>query len=435
MTTEHDSRLWHPFADMGTVRHRELIIDRGEDVWVWDSEGNRYLDGTASLWYANIGHGREEVVDAVAAQMRRLEAYSCFGDFANPPALELAERLAALAPMDDARVFFGSGGGDGIDTAVKLARRYFAELGEPERHHVISRMHGYHGTHGYGTALAGIEPNRAGFGPLHPEISQVPHDSLDALRAGFERVGPERVSAVFVEPVIGAGGVYPPPDGYIEGVAALCREHGALFVADAVICGFGRLGSWFGVERFGVEPDIIVFAKGVTSGYQPLGGIVASGRVAEPFFAAPGAPVFRHGATYAGHPAACAAGLANIAIMEREGLVTRGQELEGELLAALEPLAGHPAVSEVRGGCGTMAAVELTPEARAERPTAVPDVAAGARAAGVLVRPLPTAVATSPPLTATPEHFKLIADAMRAGLDRLGAGAAPRTREGAAARP
>ncbi len=142
MTTEHDSRLWHPFADMGTVRHRELIIDRGEDVWVWDSEGHRYLDGTASLWYANIGHGREEVVDAVAAQLRRLEAYSCFGDFANAPALELAERLAALAPMPDARVFFGSGGGDGIDTAVKLARRYFAELGEPERHHVISRMHG-----------------------------------------------------------------------------------------------------------------------------------------------------------------------------------------------------------------------------------------------------------------------------------------------------
>ena len=144
--------------------------------------------------------------------------------------------------MDDARVFLGSGGGDGIDTAVKLARRYFAELGEPERHHVITRMHGYHGTHGYGTSLAGIEPNRASFGPLAPEISQVPHDSLDALRAGFERVGPERVSAVFVEPVIGAGGVYPPPDGYLEGVAALCAEHGALFVADAVICGFGRLG-------------------------------------------------------------------------------------------------------------------------------------------------------------------------------------------------
>jgi putrescine---pyruvate transaminase len=432
MTTEHDTRLWHPFADMGAVRRKELIIERGEDVWVWDSDGTRYLDATASLWYANIGHGREEVVEAVAAQMRKLEAYSCFGDFANRPALELAERLAALAPVSDGRVFFGSGGGDGIDTAVKLVRRHFAEIGEPERTHVISRMHGYHGTHGYGTSLAGIEPNRASFGPLGPEMSQVPHDSLDALHAGFERVGPDRVAAVFVEPVIGAGGVYPPTEGYIEGAAALCREYGAMFVADAVICGFGRLGTWFGIERWGVEPDLIVFAKGVTSGYQPLGGVVASGRAAEPFFG-PDAPVFRHGATYAGHPTACAAALANLDILEREGLVTRGRELEGDLLAALAPLADHPAVAEVRGGCGTMAAVELTAEIREQRPGAPAEVAAGARGAGVLVRPLGSGVAASPPLTATPAHFALVADAVRAGLDTLGAGTT--SPEGAIARP
>jgi adenosylmethionine-8-amino-7-oxononanoate aminotransferase len=433
MTTEQDSRLWHPFADMGAVRRKELIIERGEDVWVWDDDGARYLDATASLWYANVGHGREEIVDAVAAQMRKLEAYSCFGDFANRPALDLAERLADLAPMTDARVFLGSGGGDGIDTAVKLARRHFAEIGEPERSHVISRMHGYHGTHGYGTALAGIEPNRASFGPLVPEMTQVPHDSLDALRAGFERVGPDRVAAVFVEPVIGAGGVYPPTEGYIEGAADLCREHGALFVADAVICGFGRLGTWFGIERWGVEPDLIVFAKGVTSGYQPLGGVVASGRTAEPFFGEPGSPVFRHGPTYAGHPAACAAALVNLDILDREGLVPRGRDLEDELLAALAPLADHPAVAEVRGGCGTMAAVELTPEVLEQRPGAPAEVAAGARGAGVLVRPLGAGVAASPPLTATPAHFALIGEAVKAGLDALGAGET--SPEGAIARP
>ncbi len=432
-TTAHDSRLWHPFADMGTVRHTELTLDRGDDVWVWDDEGTRYLDATAALWYSNVGHGRREIGDAVAEQMGRLEAYSVFGDFANPPAVELAGRLAGYAPMDDARVFLASGGGDGIDTAVKLARRSFSEIGEPERTHVISRMHGYHGTHGYGTALGGIEPNRASFGPLVPETSQVPHDSLDALRAGFERVGPERVAAFFCEPVIGAGGVYPPAEGYIEGAAALCAEFGALFVADAVICGFGRLGTWYGIERFGVRPDMIVFAKGVTSGYQPLGGLVVSGRIAEPFFAAPGAPVFRHGATYAGHPAACAAALVNLDILEGEGLLERGQALESDLYDALAPLAEHPAVEEVRGGCGLLAAVALTPEVRAEQPTAVAQVAAGARAEGVLVRPLGTALAASPPLTATPEHFELIAGAMRAGLDRLGAEAP--SPQGAAARP
>ena len=195
------TRFWHPFADMGAVSRDELLIVRGEGVHVFDADGKRYLDATASLWYANIGHGREEVVEAVAAQMRRLEAYSCFGDLANPPAVELAERLAGLAPMDDARVFFASGGGDGIDTAVKLARRYFAEIGEPERTHVISRMNGYHGTHGFGTSIGGIEANVTNWGALVPDVSSVQHDSLAALEAEILRVGPERVAAFFCEPV------------------------------------------------------------------------------------------------------------------------------------------------------------------------------------------------------------------------------------------
>ena len=263
-TSEQDSKLWHPFADMGAVRHSELVIERGEDVWVWDTDGRRYFDATASLWYANVGHGRPEIAAAIAEQLSRIEASSAFGDLASPPALELAEELVRRAPMP-ARVFLGSGGGDGIDTAAKLARRYWSEIGQPERTVLIGRTAGYHGTHGFGTAIGGIPANREGFGPM-VETAQVAHDSLDEMRDAIARIGPERVAAVFVEPVIGAGGVYPPVEGYIEGVAAVCEEAGVLLVIDSVICGFGRLGTWFGIERWNVRPDMIVFAKGVTSG-------------------------------------------------------------------------------------------------------------------------------------------------------------------------
>ena len=409
-----DSRLWHPFADMGRVRHNELVIERGEDVWVWDSEGNRYLDATASLWYANIGHGRTEIAEAIAEQLARLEAYSAFGDFASPPALELADALAERAPMPS-RVFLGSGGGDAIDTAAKLARRYFVELQEPERTVLISRTAGYHGTHGFGTAIAGIPANREGFGPLL-ETEVVQHDSLEAIHEAVDRVGAARIAAVFVEPVIGAGGVYPPAEGYIEGVAELCRDTGILLVIDAVICGFGRLGTWFGVERWDVQPDMIAFAKGVTSGYLPLGGVMVSERVAEPFWRTPGGPVLRHGPTYAGHATCCAAALANLAVIEREGLLTRGRDDEQALLDALRPLEEHPAVAEVRGGTGTLAAVELSAETLAEDPGAVAALVSAARKSGVLVRPLARAVAVSPPLTAQAEHFELIAQALAHGL-------------------
>ena len=419
-TAGQDTRLWHPFADMGGVRSAELVIDRADDVWVWDTSGKRYLDATAALWYSNVGHGRREIADAVAGQMARLEAYSAFGDFSNDPARMLAERLAELAPVPDARVFFGSGGGDGIDTAAKLARRYWLETGSPERDVLVVRTNAYHGTHGYGTSLAGIPANRASWGPLVPDVSLVEWDSVDALRAEVERVGAERVAGVFVEPVIGAGGVYPPPDGYIEGVAELCRETGILFICDAVICGFGRLGTWFGIERWpGVEPDMIVFAKGVTSGYLPLGGVVVSGRVAEPFWAQPGGPMFRHGATYAAHPTCCAAALANLEILERDGLLQRGRELEGDLLDALGQLADHELVVDVRGGTGMLAAAELHPD------VAPPQVAMAARKGGVLIRPLPTSIAVSPPLTATPEHFELIVEAVSTALDDLASARTP----------
>ena len=276
-----DTSLWHPFADMAAVRRDELVLARGEGVHLWDEDGNRYLDGCASLWYCNVGHGRAEIADAVGAQLRTLETWSIFGEVANRPALELAETLSAHAPMEDAKVFFTTGGGDAIDTAAKLIRLYWRTIGQAERLHIVGRTNGYHGTMAFGTSIGGIEAVRAGFGPLVPGTSQVPHDSAQALRDEIERVGPERVAAFFCEPVLGAGGVYPPAPGYIEEVASICAETGVLFLVDAVIAAFGRLGGWFGCERFGVRPDLVVFAKGITSGYQPLGGVLVSGQIEE----------------------------------------------------------------------------------------------------------------------------------------------------------
>jgi adenosylmethionine-8-amino-7-oxononanoate aminotransferase len=412
------TRFWHPFADMSAVSQQEFLVERGEGVWVYDADDRRFLDATSSLWYANVGHGRAEIADRVAAQMKRLEAYSTFGDFGNRPANELAERLAATAPMPDARIFFTSGGGDSIDTAAKLARRHWVLQGQPERVHLISRTNGYHGTHGFGTSIGGIEANTSNWGPLVPHTSAVQYDSLEALEAEIQRLGPDRVAAFFCEPVIGAGGVYAPAEGYIEGAADVCAEHGVLFVCDSVICAFGRLGTWWGIERWDVQPAMITFAKGVTSGYLPLGGVAVSGEVAAPFFDG-SAPMLRHGATYAGHPSCCVAGLAVLDIYENENLIERGRELEGPLRDALAPLADHPAVGEVRAGTGFLAAVAVSDDALAADPGAVAKVAQGAREAGVLVRPLLKGVAVSPPLICEQEHIDLIAQGIRAGLDRI----------------
>jgi adenosylmethionine-8-amino-7-oxononanoate aminotransferase len=419
MPNRTDTRLWHPFSDMAAVRGNEIVVSRGEGVWIYDEDGNRYLDASASLWYCNVGHGRREIAEAAARQMEKLEAFSIFGDNATLPALELAEVLAERAPMDDAKVFFTTGGGDAIDTAAKLARLYWQVIGEPERLHIVSREGSYHGTMAFGTSIAGIEANRLGYGPLVLSTSHVPHDSPEALRDEFERIGPGNVAAFFMEPVLGAGGVYPPAPGYVEEAAEICRENGVLLVVDSVITGFGRIGGWFGVERFGVRPDLITFAKGVTSGYLPVGGVLVSGRVAEPFWSEPGRVTVRHGQTYAGHASACAAALANIAILERENLIPRGQDLEDDLLEALLPLREHPLVDEVRGGTGLMAAVGFDPELL-ERDPAFPGKAAKAiRPHGVLLRGLGRELAVSPPLIITVGEISLIAEGIRAGLDDL----------------
>jgi putrescine---pyruvate transaminase len=434
MTGQTDTSLWHPFSDMAAVRSDEFVVSRGEGIWLYDEDGNRYLDASASLWYCNVGHGRKEIAEAVARQMAALEAYSIFGDIANRPALELADVLSERAPMDGAKVFFTTGGGDAIDTAAKLARLYWQVVGEPDRMHIVSRTSGYHGTMAFGTSIGGIDANRTGFGPLVPGTSVVEHDSAQALRDEIERLGPERVAAFFVEPVIGAGGVYPPAPGYIEEVAATCRETGVLLVLDCVITGFGRLGGWFGCERFGVKPDLATFAKGVTSGYLPLGGVLVSGHIAEPFWSKRGHLV-RHGQTYSGHASVCAAGLANIAILEREGLIPRGQELEGDLLDTLAALKDHPLVADVRGGVGLLAAVAFRPELLEQDPALPSKAYKAIRAHGVLLRPLGREVAVSPPLIITVEEIAMIAGAIRAGLDDLAETVEGATMHVASARP
>ncbi|PXY31569.1 aspartate aminotransferase family protein [Prauserella muralis] len=417
-----ETRLWHPFANMAEVKDKPFLVDRAEGVWIYDTDGTRYLDGTAGLWYCNAGHGRAEIVDATAAQMRRLDSYFTFGDFSNEPAERLATRLSELAPMEQARIFFTTGGGESVDTAAKLARLYWARRGEPQRVHIVSRRHSYHGTNGFGTSLAGIEVNRDGFGPLLSDATRVAHDDAEDLRAAIERIGAENIAAFFAEPVIGAGGARPPEPGYLEAAAKICAEHGILFVADSVICGFGRVGGWFGVERWGLRPDLITFAKGVTSGYLPLGGVAAAGHVADVFWEAPGSLV-AHGPTYSGHPTVAAAALANLDILEREDLPGRAVELERPLLEALLPLREHPAVADVRGGVGLIAAVELDGELLAEHKGIAARMQLAIRERGLIVRVLGgSTLVVSPPLIITEDEIGVLGKTMAEGIDAVLAG-------------
>src|SRR5262245_955442 len=415
-----EQRFWHPFAELRcTVANGELVIDRGEGAHIYDTAGRRYVDATASLWYCNVGHGRREIADAAAAQMRRLEAYSTFGDLANRPALDLAERVADLAPVSEPRVFRTRGGPDSIDTAVKLARRYWHAKGEHERTLVVSRTGSYHGMHLAGTSLAGIESNREGYGTLMQGVDSVPWDSADALGELVARVGPERVAAFFCEPVIGAGGVFHAPPGYLSTVRDICGQTGVLCVADEVITGFGRVGSWFASERFALDPDLIVCAKGITSGYLPLGAVIAAGHVAEPFFDGT-AGMWRHGYTYSGHATVAAAALANIDVLEREGLVARARSLELELASALRPLASHDLVTEVRVAEGVLAAVQIDPAAIAEDAALPARAVAAARSAGVMTRLLATgAIPVSPPLVITTDELRELADGLHKALDEV----------------
>jgi len=413
--------FWNGFANMASLR--PVTIERGEGVTVFDTAGRQYLDAIASLWYANVGHGRTELADAAVAQMRQLAAYQTFEPFSNPPAEALARRVADIAPVAGAKVFFTPGGGsDAVDTAGKLARAYWRAAGQPDKQVIVSRSYAYHGMNAYGTTLGGIPANTAPFGELVTRVEHVPWDDAAALEKLIELAGEDRVAAFFCEPVVGAGGVYPPPEGYLAEVRDICRRHDVLFVADEVITGFGRLGAWFGSGRFALDPDMITTAKGLTSGYLPLGAVIVGARVAEPFWRPGSAEVFRHGYTYEGHPTACAVGLANLDLIEREGLIERVAELEPVLEEKIKPLAGHDLVGEVRAGTGLLAAVEIAPDALAADPGLGPRLVTGIRERGVITRLLRgVALQISPPFTITPAQIDQIAETFAAEFDAVAA--------------
>ncbi len=403
-------KVLHPFAVPARPAADYLEIDRAEGCRVWDSEGRSYLDGTASLWYCAAGHGRREIVDAVAAQMADLEAYHTFSRFTNRAEQRLAELLLELEPIPDARVFWTCGGSEAIDTAVKLARAGHKAAGDAGRTVFLSRQYAYHGVMLGGTSAGGLPSNRDPYGPLLPDFFQVVRDSLEAMREAVAYHGPERIAAIIAEPVIGAGGVFPPPPGYLEGLRELCDESGALLVLDEVITAFGRLGSWFGSHHYGVTPDLMTFAKAITSGYQPLGGVVVGPRV-RAWLETDDQYTLTHGGTYAGHPACCAAGIANLQILRSEGLFERAREAGPRLRGGLEGLLGRPGVAEVRGE-GLMQAVAL------EHPLAAASVAEALPAHGVIGRALPyaNALAFSPPLIVSDAEIEEMVDATAAAL-------------------
>ncbi len=411
---ERSNRLWHPFAAMGKVDGHELVLARGDGCRVWDERGNEYLDATAGLWFASVGHGREEIASAVSEQLRTLAAHHIFGDQANRPAIDLAQRLAALSPVPDAAVFFGSGGGEAVDTAAKIVRRYWALLGQPQRTVIVSRSHAYHGTNAFGTSLSGIPAIRDGYGMLIEDVAEVPHDDVGAVAETLDRLG-DRAAAFIGEPMIGAGGAIPPQEGYWPAVEQLCRERSVLLVADEVISGFGRLGRWFGCERYDFTPDLMTCAKGISSGYMPLGAVVVSGTVRAPFWDEAAAP-FLQGGTYSGHPAACVAGLVNLDILEREHLIERVGELEPSLRGLLEPLREIEGVADVRS-VGLAAAVQFEPEVLTGHPGAPMAAMLAARGHGVLTRVLRgVALQISPPFTVTEDELEAIVGGIETGV-------------------
>jgi adenosylmethionine-8-amino-7-oxononanoate aminotransferase len=349
--------LLHAFAKPTKTDFIRMV--RGSGALLWDNKGNEYIDAIGSLWYSQVGHGNAEIADAVAEQIRTLETYSIFDPFTNEMAEQLAAKLITLSPLPDSRVFLCGSGSEAIDTAMKLARVAHVQAGHPEKTIIISRNRGYHGTNYGGTSAQGLPLNKIGYGQLLPEVVQVDSDNIEDL-ASFMKENGSRVAAVITEPLQGAGGVYPPADGYLEGARKLCDQYGALLVFDEVITGFGRLGTWFAANYYNVVPDLLCFAKGVTSGYQPLGGVFV-GRTAlnalerDPDF------FLRHGYTYSGHSAVCAAALKNLEIIERDGLIERAKHVGKRLSEGLHSLASDGVIDSVRGA-GAIWAAGLKPD-------------------------------------------------------------------------
>ena len=397
----------HPFAKPAAEDF--ITIVRGEGAGVFDQSGRRYVDGLASLWYCNVGHGRAEIADAVSAQMRTLENYNTFDIFTNEPAEEVSVAIAERCPMPDSRVFLTSSGSEAVDTALKLARLTLNRTGERDRHVLVHRRHAYHGVNYGGVSVQGLPLNREGWGPLLADTAQIEHDDLASAEQLFATRGDE-IAAVIAEPVIGAGGVYPPSDTYLQGLRRLCDESGALLIFDEVITGFGRLGSWFASDYYGVIPDLTIFAKAVTSGYQPLGGVIVGSRVRNAL-ESDRDYLLRHGYTYSGHPTACAAALANFAILQADRLFDRVPLIADRLGNGLRALATDGLVAEVRGVGAIWSMVMLD----GVNAVAVRDKMLNL---GVIARPIGTAaIAFCPPLMIGDDDLDLCLSAAREALE------------------
>lgn len=361
--------LWMHFTRMSAFDTADVpVIVRGEGTRIFDARGRSYIDGLAGLFVVQAGHGRRELAEVAARQASEL-AYFPIWSYAHPTSIELAERIASLAPGDLNRVFFSTGGGEAVETAWKLAKNYFKLVGKPMKHKVISRAIAYHGTTQGALSITGLPPLKQQFEPLVPSTFRVPNTNIyratehgapeglspeqfgrwaaDQIEVAIENEGPDTVAAVFLEPVQNAGGCFPPPPGYFQRVREICDRHDVLLVSDEVICAFGRLGHMFGAERYGYVPDMITCAKGLTSGYSPLGATIVSDRVAEPFLT--GTTSFAHGYTFAGHPVSCAVAMANLDIFEREGLNEGVRAQEAQFRKTLEKLTDLPIVGDVRG--------------------------------------------------------------------------------------
>jgi len=412
-----------------------LVAVEGSGALLRDAEGREYIDGLASLWNVNIGHGRAELAEAAAAQMRRLAYTAAYAGFTNEPAVRLAERLIRLAYANLSGVYFTTGGAESNETAFKIARYYWKRHGRPEKTKIISRIHGYHGVTLAAMSATGMPIFHRMFAPTVPGFVHIPPSypyrypgapAAEALEAVLQAEGPETVAAFLAEPVIGAGGVIPPAADYFRKIREICARYEILFIADEIITGFGRTGLWFALDHWGVQPDLVSFAKGVTSAYLPLGGVMVSGEIHGAIREAPPEQRFMHAATYSGHATCCAVALANLDILEGENLVRRAGLLGVRLLAGLQTLRDLPVVGDVRG-LGLMCGVELVEDKTTKAPALGLGVRvmAEARKRGLLARirggqkgehPIGDVICLSPPFVITEAQVDRIAEVLRESI-------------------
>ena len=402
--------LLHAFSKPTSENFHTLV--RSEGVRVWDDKGNEYIDGLGGLWYCQIGHGRPELIDAITEQLKKMSSYHTFAPMGSDVSDAAAERIRSVSPFPDGRVFLCCSGSESIDTAIKLLRKIPILRKQSERQIILRRGRGYHGVNIGGTTMQGISANREGWGELFPNVIEIDPTNIESAASIFAEYG-EQIAGVVTEPLQGAGGVFPPPSGYLEGLRRLCDDYGALLVFDEVITGFGRTGNWFASDTYGVKPDIITFAKGVTSGYQPLGGVLLSRTVCDVLESDPDF-TFMHGYTYSGHPAASAAAIANINIIEDEGLVQRAEVIGDRLSGGLKALEKDGIFSEVRG-VGAIWAAQVT-DASTEQGLVIRDKMTEM---GVICRAINGALAFCPPLVIEENDIDSIIDTAAKAVEEV----------------